>query len=43
MNTRTASNPKRLETDIVIIGGGGAGLAVAFVAGEKGANYLAAE
>jgi succinate dehydrogenase/fumarate reductase flavoprotein subunit len=41
MNTKTASNSKRLETYIVIMGGSGAGLAAAVAAGENGAKYVA--
>jgi succinate dehydrogenase/fumarate reductase flavoprotein subunit len=36
MNTKAASNPKGLEADIVIIGGGGAGLAATVATGENG-------
>jgi hypothetical protein len=41
MNTKTASNPKSLETYIVIMGGGGAGLAAAVAAGENEAEQVA--
>jgi fumarate reductase flavoprotein subunit len=43
MNTKAASNPKGLEADIVIIGGGGAGLAAAVAGTEKGAKIILLE
>lgn len=41
MNTKAASNPKSLETGIVIMGGSGAGFASAVAAGGDGAKYVA--
>jgi fumarate reductase flavoprotein subunit len=39
----TTTNPKKLETQIVVIGGGGAGLFAAISAAEKGADVILLE
>jgi hypothetical protein len=41
MGTKTASNPKSLETYIVMMGGDGAGLAATVAAGENGVEQVA--
>ena len=43
MDRSDTLNPISLETDIAIVGGGGAGLAAAVAAGEKGANVIVIE
>ena len=43
MNSRQSSRVENLETDIVVIGGGGTGLASAVAAVEKGARVILLE
>ncbi len=43
MKTTNDIDTKAIETDVVVIGGGGAGLAAAVEAGEKGANVILLE
>jgi len=43
MNSRETSNGETLETGIAVIGGGGAGLAAAIAAREKGADVVVLE
>ena len=43
MNTSQPSNSKHIETDVVIVGAGGAGLTAAVTAAEKGANVIVIE
>jgi urocanate reductase len=38
-----SGNPSRLETQVVIIGAGGAGMAAAVTAAEKGADVIVLE
>ena len=43
MSSEQLSNSKHVETDIVIIGAGGAGLTAAVTAAEKGAKVIVIE
>ena len=43
MNSDRAPEPKDLETDVTVIGGGTAGLAAAVAAAEKGSRVLVLE
>ena len=43
MNSSETSNPKNIDTEIVIVGAGGAGLAAAVAAAEKGASVTVLE
>jgi fumarate reductase flavoprotein subunit len=43
LNTRKVRNVENIETDVVVIGGGGTGLAAAIAAAEKGAKVLVLE
>ena len=43
MNSRQTVNPENVETEIVVVGAGGAGLAAALAAAEKGAKVTVIE